>query len=449
MKSHMRRWAGCGDCVAASRPHAMFVTYGVALLGVAVVLLATPGASAQTLPELARHVANEHPRIRLLRSQLKSAQFDLERVIGASGLRVSTFVEPGHAFTAGGSAGHTGDVGARARYPLYDWGKASAEAGQATARLEALEARVEAETVTQWLRLSDAYTDVLRQSDALAVTEMYVGALTDLRDKVKEIVRADRGRQIDLRQVESRLEQVQLSLLQRKTQSTEALILMRTLLHIPSAQAEPLDQLGNVFPPSVEAALERLDRHPALVDSLRQVREAEQTVALARAQEKPQIDFQATIKSRDEFNRFRAFRTTDLRIVSQWDMYDGGAAKANTSGALERINAASEQVRTVRRDLDTDVGRSWARQMELGRRGPMWRQQITFATQLREAFWEQFRSGRRSLLDLLSAENDIYSATVNESVDRYDYLQTQYKLFIQLGLASDRWLTPAVGGKVN
>jgi adhesin transport system outer membrane protein len=398
-------------------------------------------ASAQSLMKLGQRVADDHPRIRLLRAQVRAAQFEVQQIVGANGLRVSTFAEPSRTFSGSddGPTASSSDFGVRARYPIYDWGKANGEVGQAEARLGAAQARVDAEIITQWLKLSDTYIEVLRNNSAMAANESYVEALLALRNQMQEIVNVDKGRAIDLRQVESRLQQGQLQLLQRKTAGVEALIQLRTLTNLPSAVTVPIDTLSNTFPSSIETMLTRLDQHPALLEAARQINEAEQGVSVAKAQERPQFDIQATLSSRNAFGHFKAFSQREVRIMSQWDFYDGGSAKSKSAGASERLLAVGEQAQAVRRDLDSEVRRTWSRQHELRTRAPLWIQQIVFTQQLRSAYWEQFRVGRRTVLDLLSVENDIFQARLNETADQYDLFQSEYRLFIQLGMARERW----------
>lgn len=426
-------------CFPLPRPTVLKAWWrAAALLGLAM----ASAVSAQSLEQLARNVAEEHPRIRQQRAEAEAAQHDVERVMGKNGLRLAAFVEPGRAYTVVGNAASvsSSDMGMRATYPIYDWGKAGAEASQASARLDAVKAKVDAEIIGQWTKLSDLYVDVLRNENLLGVTHQYAEALQALRDKVQEIVLVDKGRLVDLQQVDNRLQQAQLQALQRETASSEALIQLRALTNLPTVRVFPLEDVSDKLPLLDQARSVWLDRHPAVLEAQYQAKEAEQAVYLANAQEKPAFDLQVSVGSRSASGRFDAFQSADVRFVSQWDLYNGGTTKATSMAAGKRMLATKEQMGAVRHDLASEIDRIWSRRQHLRSRVESWKQQIDGAMKLHNAYWEQFRAGRRTVLDLLSIENDIYQARLSDAAERHDLLQSGYRLFIQLGHAGARWL---------
>ena len=47
---------------------------------------------------------------------------------------------------------------------------------------------------------------------------------------------------------------------------------------------------------------------------------------------------------------------------------------------------------------------------------------------MREAYWEQFQIGKRSIIDLLNAENEIYAARLGAATERAELTQARYRL---------------------
>ena len=47
---------------------------------------------------------------------------------------------------------------------------------------------------------------------------------------------------------------------------------------------------------------------------------------------------------------------------------------------------------------------------------------------MRENYWQQFKIGRRSILDLLNAENETFQARLSAQQERLEVLQAQYRL---------------------
>ena len=414
---------------------------GGAVLLASSLLLSSGTALGQTLKQLATRVAEEHPRVRLLRAQVRAAEFEVQQVGASHGVRVSTFIEPAKTSSMGSELPSMSgsDMGVRLAYPVYDWGKGTAETNQARARKDAAQARLDVEIAAQWAKLSATYIEATRYERETSVAHAYVSSLQELRVKIQTVVQADKGRASELQQVESRIHQANLYVLQRQAAATEALIQLRAQTNLPGATPVALESPNAHFPPSIDSVIVTLDKHPALQEATFQIDESQQGVYAATAQEKPQLDLQASLSSRDSAGRFKALRTADVRLISQWEIYDGGIARTRTASAQERLHAAREQAESVRHDLDADLRRTWSRQKEGSARAALWKKQIAFSMQLRDFYWEQFRVGRRPLTDLLNVENDIYQAQLSEVVEQHDVLQSEYRMFIQSGLAKDLW----------
>jgi outer membrane protein, adhesin transport system len=82
----------------------------------------------------------------------------------------------------------------------------------------------------------------------------------------------------------------------------------------------------------------------------------------------------------------------------------------------------------VRRDLSNDVSRFWS-QIETRRsRSGAWRDLLNQTEQVRENYWQQFTIGKRSILDLLNAENEAFQSRLSAEQERLETLQAQYRL---------------------
>jgi adhesin transport system outer membrane protein len=47
---------------------------------------------------------------------------------------------------------------------------------------------------------------------------------------------------------------------------------------------------------------------------------------------------------------------------------------------------------------------------------------------VRAAYWEQFQIGKRSIIDLLNAENETYQSRISAVTERIELLQVKYRL---------------------
>ena len=95
---------------------------------------------------------------------------------------------------------------------------------------------------------------------------------------------------------------------------------------------------------------------------------------------------------------------------------------------VAQVRAAEENVQAVRRDLGTEVTRHWSQIQTREARAGSLSTVVSSTDQVRAAYWEQFQIGRRSMIDLLNAENETYQARVNAETELSELLQVKYRL---------------------
>ena len=67
------------------------------------------------------------------------------------------------------------------------------------------------------------------------------------------------------------------------------------------------------------------------------------------------------------------------------------------------------------------------------------------ARRVRAAYWEQFQIGKRSIIDLLNAENETYQARLSAITERLELIQVRYRLLGSLaGLTGYLGIEPAI-----
>ncbi len=123
----------------------------------------------------------------------------------------------------------------------------------------------------------------------------------------------------------------------------------------------------------------------------------------------------------------------------QWNPFDGGAGKAGSQAAAEQLNAAKDNVEAVRRDLSNEIARFWYAIETRRGRISAWDDLAKQNSKVRDVYWQQFKIGRRTMLDLLNAENELFQTRSSAETDRMDLLQSQYRLLGSLAQLT-QWL---------
>ena len=392
-------------------------------------LLLQPPAQAETLREAVSIALGQHPQVLGARRNAEAIRHEVTGAANAMNTRFGVIAEPSVGYTRGqGRDRRSGDLGAQAVKPIYDGGRTDNETDRQRARLSSANYSTEASRDDIALRVADAYIEVAKQQQLAELAHDYVDGIAALQRRVQEIVRIDQGRGYDLLQTDSRLAQARLTLADREGQLAEAREALAQLV------GQPIQGVTSTEPPgepirSLQDAMDLLNMHPSILARRAEVTAARKAAAVADAWTKPTINLRARVTSPRDFDGKRKwFGGYDLGLVTDWSPFDGGVGAATAAAANAQVLTAEEAVASTRRVLQTDVARHWTQiQSRVGRVGT--RAELVESTrQVRAAYWEQFQIGKRSIIDLLNAENEIYAARLGAATEHAELTQARYRL---------------------
>jgi len=267
---------------------------------------------------------------------------------------------------------------------------------------------------------AQAYLRLLRGVRTLEATRRSLERHEALVKDFESIASIDVGRRYDLVQARTRLEQVRLQMSEREAEigaARESLArfyaqpITEKTLSLPVLLPEPA-------PGTMQAALAD---HPSVLAAQREVEVAEADIRVRRADRMPRLDVESTVGS-----------DSATQLVVSWPAFDLGrgaaerAAQASLVGARARLEeeqrVIGERERTALQDYRA------AAQRETVSRG-----QIGLAEELVDVYREQFRIGRRNLLDLLNAFNELSSAELTFEAARVDKVLARYRMEYAVG----------------
>lgn len=392
-------------------------------------LLLQPPAQAETLREAVSIALGQHPQVLGARRNAEAIRHEVTGAANAMNTRFGVIAEPSVGYTRGqGRDRRSGDLGAQAIKPIYDGGRTDNETDRQRARLSSANYSTEASRDDIALRVADAYIEVAKQQQLAELAHDYVDGIAALQRRVQEIVRIDKGRGYNLLQTDSRLAQARLTLADREGQLAEAREALAQLV------GQPIGSVTSTEPPgepirSLQDAMDLLNMHPSILARRAEVTAARKAAAVADAWTKPTVNLRARVTSPRDFDGKRKwFGGYDLGLVTDWSPFDGGVGAATAAAANAQVLTAEEAVASTRRVLQTDVARHWTQiQSRVGRVST--RAELVESTrQVRAAYWEQFQIGKRSIIDLLNAENEIYAARLGAATEHAELTQARYRL---------------------
>lgn len=406
--------------------------------------LAAGMAGAQPLDALMTSAIPAHPRVQAARAAARATSFEIRQAEAAWSPRIGVVADPGVASRKStGGSNAAGDLAVRATQLIYDGGKSDSETARQKARNEATVHRINATTEQVGGQVADLYLEVLKQERLAREAASNVSAHSDLVSRVADIASVDRGRKADLDQVNARLEQARVTEATRKAALAEALAQLRATSQRPVATLSQPRPAAPSLPASEQAALAQLDQHPAILAARSDVEAARRQAAIADAWRKPRLDLQGTLGGETAITgQRRYFNTADVRVVGNWTGFDGGAAEAGAQAAREQMQVALDTLDVTRRDLGVDVTRQWNAIATRQERIASWDKLVAQLSTVRDNYWEQFKIGRRSILDLLNVENEIFQARTSAQTDAAEQEQARFRLLAATGRIAEFFNLP-------
>ena len=257
----------------------------------------------------------------------------------------------------------------------------------------------------------EAYLNWMRTRELVRLAEENLAAHERLTRDVQQIAAVDQGRRIDVDQALVRTENARLSLEQQISEhQVVAQRLRRMLLGRLPQHPDGYQSIKGTLPSSPEQALAMItDAHPVIAQQRAQISSAEAAVRNAKSGFSPKVDFSYQRQTTQGSGQGDYVAQLNVEVP----LFDGGAAYGSTRSAYAELDAAKQDLTEATVTLRENVLSSWSQYISAKQRAVLGKKQVVNAIQLVKGYDEQFRVGRRSLLDLLTIQDNLYSYQSN------------------------------------
>lgn len=314
---------------------------------------------------------------------------------------------------------------------LFDGGAAFARIDAAKSRNKAAANRRESTEVAISLRAADNLIELAKLQEQLQAARDNLSEVSRLRDMINERVRIGRDSPSEMLQMNTRVYEARNQVVRLLGLRAEAGARHEeTFGEPPVILAFP-----TVFAPiplSEESAMDvAMRRNPDILNARQLVTAAIAENRAAKADGLPRIEVQARANSFDAFGGGPEYNDAFVGINVSYDLFDGGRKKAissRTSIAVERVR---EQNNQVVKDVELALKQAFANRQSLIPRYKSLQAQLDQQIKTREAYEEQFLSGRRPLNDLIGAQQQVLDAALI-TIESKAQLHRQHFLILAL-----------------
>ena len=328
---------------------------------------------------------------------------------------------------------------------LYNSGGREALIRRDAARTDAAAARVEERSEFVALNVARNYIDYLLQQRLVAIAEDNATFHQRLTGDLREGVAKGSISIADQQQAEERLQSARARVTETQEDLDTAAIQFQTLTGVPIDAVSMPPDLSQAMPASLAEA-EELARqnNPRVQEAIADLEAQRYLTKVAQSELGPRFNLEGTARYGQDIDGFEG-RTSDLgaRVVMRWKIFDGFANTANVREQKSRADEVHARLFEMTRRAEEDTRSGWSRLTNQSRLVTELETQGRVADDLLLSYREQFNVGRRSLLDVLDAQNTRFNVQSSLETARMSKLYAQYRI-----LAASNRLIDALGVQV-
>lgn len=302
--------------------------------------------------------------------------------------------------------------------------------------------RLSAEAENKALEVTRAYLDVRRYRHLKALAEQNVQNHIEVYDHVKKRAEQRVGSQADLNQAEGRLALARANLRTEisNLQSVTARF-QRLVGHAPGQTLQKVTALDRTLPQDLESVLKSaFANNPEIQAAFANMDATEASLQVAKSGHYPTLELGLRHGTYQNNNSFDARTDPDqfgdetiLELRLDYNLYRGGSDRAAAEAAYHRISKAQSLRDKQCVDIRQTTTIAWSELGNLQNKLDLLRAHRESANEVVRAYQEQFNIGRRSLLDVLDAENEAFQAERSLTHGQYDLLLTRADVLNGMG----------------
>lgn len=289
-------------------------------------------------------------------------------------------------------------------------------------------------------KMTSAYLYVQRSYDLLQTARENVQINESIYNNVKDLYDSGLTTESEVTKIESVLFLARSNLTVQLNNTRDREFKFRRILgRMPDLASMEKVKFDIEMPESIErAALYSINHNPSLLVSKYNIEGAQALWKQNRKEFYPTIDLELSQTFNDNNNALNQFDNTDdrfrARLVLNYNIFRGGADSANAQKNISKINQEIAIKRDLKRQVIEGLDLSWSAYKMIGLQLKDLRKYKEFAEVTLELNKAEYDLGRRSLLDLLSSQNDVINARSQIITAEYEELFSKYRILDAMGL---------------
>ncbi|MBO4301641.1 MAG: TolC family protein [Desulfovibrio sp.] len=314
--------------------------------------------------------------------------------------------------------------------PIWDGFATRSRVRSARSTLESQKHRVFDTATSLSLDGIIAHIDLLRRRSIYKLAEENVDRHKELVVQAEDRAALGADTAADVTQAQSRMQRALSSLSETKA---SLLVAENTYTRLTGLSAngnlQPVTMPPQVFSKAVDVLDLAIKSNPKLAAYFHDIRAARAERELAESAFYPSLNLEAGPNYTDRGGSDdRWIYSFDALGVARWNIFNSGADVAEYRAASARVRQARQVMHNYLDDLKLDVDSTWTNYLAAQEQYEHYGKAIEYNKYTLGAYIEQFQIGKRSILDVLDAQNEFYNSSTQAETARGNILVGAYRL---------------------
>ncbi|MDD3451223.1 TolC family outer membrane protein [Sulfurimonas sp.] len=282
----------------------------------------------------------------------------------------------------------------------------------------------------------NAYVDLMKHQELLALQKENIGIHTEIFKKVQKLYDAGLTTLSEVNKIESALALANANyVVQENTLLGVSHTMQKILGHTLDAQSMVKPANDVLLPATVEEATEIATKNnPSLLVSQYNIQLAHATYEEKKSPLYPSLDLELSQSYNKNLSGVEG-RYENLRAMAylRYNLFNGFADKAGMQKSVSTIHQEMEIRNRLQREVIERLNLAWTANEKLAQQLKYLNEHKKFSLQTLTLYSKEYDLGRRSLLDLLSAQNDFMGAKTQIINSEYSLLFAKYRVLDAMG----------------
>ena len=289
-------------------------------------------------------------------------------------------------------------------------------------------------------KMTTAYLNLLRAQELLTISRKNVSAHEEMYIKVKDLFEGGLTTDSEVKKIASSLSLSRSNLtVKRNTALDREYAYKRILGRMPTIKTMEKPTLDIKMPDSIErATLYAIKHNPSLLVSNYNLKGSHALRKQVTKDYYPKVNFIIEQKYNDADPVDNGYDSPDDRLSARleltYNLYRGGSDRANRQKHISMTNQEVDIRRDLQRQVIEDLEFSWNSYKMVDAQLIDLNEYNKFSEDTLLLYNEEFNLGRRTLLELLTAQNDAISSYSQVIDAQYDALLARYRILDAMGL---------------